>query len=147
MTPILFNATSQAANYTIPTQSVHFGGVLADFCTQIHSKVVLAAVLLFAYFTFSIIVIPRARLGFAWLVKETPGLKHFESNIKWVLDRAQSLLETFGLGSTIFLLAIIHYQQGLTLGQKIALSVMVSLIVVAFMSMIVEKIRNRRAKA
>ena len=135
-----FNTTN--LDYPMQNSGIHFSEVLRDFCTQIDSKILLCSILILSYFILKMFILPKAY----------EGLKHFlqPSGYKWLLDdyitkayeMALSLLETFGLGSAIFLIAIYYYQNGFPIWAKIIIWIYSFFLGSYIISFIIGKIRG-----
>jgi hypothetical protein len=105
--PVFNGSIPESGITTIP-----WTDVFSDFCLQIEPKILLACMLILTVFTIRMIVLPRAKLGF---FTDEDFLLYPDSIKKLISDifyYADSLLETLGLGSAIFLVYL-AYVQGL----------------------------------
>jgi len=80
--------------------------VLNGFCEQISGKVLLAATLILLYFLFYTVILPR--INEAWKEYLTPtGYRWlYDDYIKKGYDYLMSFIETLGMGSAVFLIAL-----------------------------------------
>ena len=92
-------------------ENMHFSDVLTDFCTQIDEKLLLCGFLILSYFIFKNLILPKAYEGFESYLKNTEYQWLLDDYLTKAYERALSLLETFAMGSAIFLIVIFYYQQ------------------------------------
>lgn len=84
--------------------------LVTDYCTQLDGKIMLATSLILLYFLFHNIIFPRAFIGFQGLLQDHKGYSWlFTDYIKPGYSKLMSLIETLGLGATLFLLGYMWF--------------------------------------
>lgn len=91
-------------------EQIHFSDVLTDFCMQIDRKLLLGGFFILSYFVFKNFILPLAYNGFKSYLENTSYKWLLTDYINKAYDRALSLLETFAIGSAIFIMIIFYYQ-------------------------------------
>ena len=108
VTGLNFSAISEPVGGT----AVNMADLVTDYCTQLNNNVVLVSTLIFAYFFFSMVVLPRSLQAFKELLKEGSMTGYawlYDDYIKPGYDRLMSLVETLGAGGAIYLVAYSYY--------------------------------------
>ena len=100
------NTTINNISFQPTGQTIVMGDVVTDYCSQLDSNVVLTSSLIFMYFFFSMIVLPRSIEAFRVLFKEGENTGYawiYDDYLKKGYDRLMSLVETLGAGGAIYL--------------------------------------------
>ena len=86
--------------------------LVGDYCTQLDNNVVLVSTLIFMYFFFSMVVLPRSLEAFKSLFKEGENTGYawiYDDYLKPGYNRLMSLVETLGAGGAIYLVFYSYY--------------------------------------
>lgn len=141
-----YNLTNPLNEISLVPGPVHFSEVLQDLCTQIDSKLLLGGFFILTYFVFRMFIFPQAYKGFKSLFESVDPTGDTMKTLTRAYEQILSLLETFGLGSAIFIIAIFYYQNGLPLWAWIVTGVYSSFFITFIISWLIGYIRRKLNK-
>lgn len=132
-------------NVTPNTREVTWEFIFTQFCTAMDEKILLACLLLLTVFTLRMIVLPRAKIGILTEKRITDILPdNFKKLIAHGFYYLDSLLETLGLGSALFLVYLMYKQGFFNTGVWVWIYILGGFVVLAGLGEIVYYFRNRK---
>jgi len=137
---LLLNNGSVSSGVT----SVPWGDVFANLCSQIEGKILLSFMLILTVFVFRVIVIPRAKLGFFTDNDFLIMPKSIQKLVSDIFYYSDSLLETLGLGCSIFIVYLAYEQGLINTGYSVWLWILGGFVFLAALGEVVYYIRTKK---